>query len=248
MCCSLIAKFLSPPRGSSFELLYGREVRGQLDVLREEWEVSTKSDHSVLSHIMLVRERSEEMSELVRENLKEAQKPQKKWYDQNATERELEPDKEVLVLLPTSSNKLLAQWQGPYRVLCIVGEVNYEVYMPDKWKRRAVFHINMLKKWYPPEAACYWIAEDDESDGEDVIPSWRGESCKFPTIGSQLSEQQKGQLSELLLEFKLVMSGKCGRTAICQHHICTKGGLPVQQRPYRMPHMYRDAVERENWK
>ena len=41
------------------------------------------------------------------------------------------------------------------------------------------------------------------------------------------------------------MSGKCGRTAICQHHIRTKGGLPVRQRPYRMPHMYRDAVERE---
>ena len=100
---------------SPFELLYGREARGPLDVLREEWEASMKSDQSVLSHIMLVRERLEEMSELVRENLKEAQKRQKKWYDQNARERELEPDEEVLVLLPTSSNKLLAHWQGPYR-------------------------------------------------------------------------------------------------------------------------------------
>ena len=140
---------------SLFELLYGREVRGPLDVLREEWEVSMKSDQSVLSHVMLVRERLEEMSKLVSENLKEAQKHKKKWYDQNARERELEPDEEVLVLLPTSSNKLLAQWQGPYRVLRRVGEVNYEVYMPDKWKSRVVFHINMLKKWYLPEAACY---------------------------------------------------------------------------------------------
>ena len=41
------------------------------------------------------------------------------------------------------------------------------------------------------------------------------------------------------------MSEKCGRTALCQHHIRTKGGLPVWQRPYHMPHMYRDAVERE---
>ena len=63
-------------------------------------------------------------------------------------ERELEPEEEVLVLLPTSSNKLLAQWQGPY---CVVGAVNYEAYMLDKRKRRAVYHINMLKKWYPPE-------------------------------------------------------------------------------------------------
>ena len=49
---------------SPFELLYGREVRGLLDVLREEWEVNKKSDESVLSHILLVRERLEEMSEL----------------------------------------------------------------------------------------------------------------------------------------------------------------------------------------
>ena len=47
---------------------------------------------SVLSHILLVRERLEEMSELVSENLTVAQKCQKKWYDQNArdTERETE--------------------------------------------------------------------------------------------------------------------------------------------------------------
>ena len=65
-------------------------------------------------------------------------------YDQHARERVLEPEDEVLVLLPTTSNKLLAQWQGPYRVLRRVGEVNYKVYMPDKRKRKAILHINML--------------------------------------------------------------------------------------------------------
>ena len=111
---------------------------------------------SVLSHILLVRERLEEMSELVSENLKGAQKRQKLWYDQNARERVLEPEDEVLVLLPTTSNKLLVQWHGPYRVLHRVGEVNYEVYMPDKHKRRVILHINMLKKWHQPEAMCFW--------------------------------------------------------------------------------------------
>ena len=100
-----------------FELLYGQEVRGSLDVLKEEWEVSKKSDESVLSHILLLRERLEEMSELVGKNVEGAQKCQKNWYDRNARERELIPGEEVLVLLTTSSNKLLAQWQGPYRVL-----------------------------------------------------------------------------------------------------------------------------------
>ena len=47
----------------------------------------------------------EEMTEIVSDNLKEAQQRQKIWYDQTNREKELEPSEEVLVLLPTSSNK-----------------------------------------------------------------------------------------------------------------------------------------------
>ena len=41
------------------------------------------------------------------------------------------------------------------------------------------------------------------------------------------------------------MSGQCGLTSACQHHIHTKGGLPVRQQLYRIPHVYRDAVDKE---
>jgi len=67
---------------SPFKLLYGKEVRGPLDVLREKWEASKKSKQSVLSHILTVRETLEEMSELMSENVMGAQKCQKLWYDQ----------------------------------------------------------------------------------------------------------------------------------------------------------------------
>ena len=56
------------------------------------------------------------MTELVQENLGRAQKVQKTWYDRNARLREFEPGDSVLVLLPTSTSKLRAQWQGPYEV------------------------------------------------------------------------------------------------------------------------------------
>ena len=100
-----------------------------------------------MSHILAIRERMEEMTETVSANLKEAQQRQKTWYDQTARERDLEPGEEVLVLLPTSSNKSLAHWQGPYCVIRKVGRVSYEIDMPNKRKRRKVFHVNMLKKW-----------------------------------------------------------------------------------------------------
>ena len=94
------------------ELLYDQEVQGPLDVLKEEWEAEKRSDESVVSHILAIRERMEEMTEIVSANLKEAQQRQKTWYDQTARERELEPGEEMLVLLPTSSNKLLAHWDS----------------------------------------------------------------------------------------------------------------------------------------
>ena len=53
---------------SPFELLYGREVRGPLDVLKEEWEAEKHSDQSVVSHILAIHERMEEMTETVKDN------------------------------------------------------------------------------------------------------------------------------------------------------------------------------------
>ena len=52
---------------SPFELLYGRAVRGPLDILRETWEVSEKSSESVISHVLNMREKLEKMSELAQE-------------------------------------------------------------------------------------------------------------------------------------------------------------------------------------
>ncbi|KAL5497626.1 hypothetical protein EMCRGX_G014134 [Ephydatia muelleri] len=101
---------------SPFELLYGREVRGPLDVLRESWVARERNTESVVSHVLAIRERMEQMSSLVRESLEKAQQSQKAWYDQTARDRTLNEGDLVLVLLPTSSNTLIAQWQGPYKV------------------------------------------------------------------------------------------------------------------------------------
>ena len=74
---------------SPFELLYGRQVRGPLDVLRETWESSDRSSESIVSYVINMREKLDRMTELVQENLAKAQKEQKRWYNRDARTREL---------------------------------------------------------------------------------------------------------------------------------------------------------------
>ena len=52
----------------------------------------------------------------------------------------------VLLLLPTEKNKLALAWRGPYKVVGVVGEVDYRIQIsPDKVK---TYHINMLKRYF----------------------------------------------------------------------------------------------------
>ena len=120
---------------SPFELLYGHTVRGPLDILNETWQGSIQCDESVVSHVLAIRKRMEETMKLVESNMAKAQKQQCLWYNKKAREREFVPDDMVLLLLPTTHNKLLVKWQGPYRVVKRIGKVNYMIDMPDHQKR-----------------------------------------------------------------------------------------------------------------
>ena len=73
----LLSAYREVPQSSTgfspFELVYGRAVRGPLDILRESWEANHRSNESVVSHVLMMCERLAQMSELVQENLKRAQ-------------------------------------------------------------------------------------------------------------------------------------------------------------------------------
>ena len=80
------------------------------------------------------------------ENTQKSQVAQKQWYDWKARDLKLKTGDQVLVLLPTSTQKLHAQWEGPYTVKRPVGKATYKVTMPER-RPNVVFHINSLRKW-----------------------------------------------------------------------------------------------------
>ena len=68
---------------------------------------------------------------------------QKKYFDRKTKDRELRVQDKVLLLLPTSTNKLLAEWKGPYEVIDQVSPVDYAIKLKKKTSK--TFHINMMK-------------------------------------------------------------------------------------------------------
>ena len=182
---------------SPFDLLYGRDVRGPLDVLRDTWESGTASDENVISYVMSTREKLSQMAEIVKENLTKAQLHQKTWYDKRARLREFKRGDLVLVLLPTTSNKLLAQWQGPYQVVQRMGKVTYLIDMQDKKKRKRIFHVNMLKDMLrsdpvlnSPDFKKGFIVQTDASD--------RGVGAVLTQVGGDGQEHPVGYFSRKL--------------------------------------------------
>ena len=55
----------------------------------------------------------QQVQQLVQQNLAQAQKWQKTLYDTKAHMQELKPGCDVLIILPTLTNKLLTKWQEP---------------------------------------------------------------------------------------------------------------------------------------
>ena len=78
-----------------------------------------------------------------------------------------------------------------------------------------------------------------------MISQWRGSEKGEPTVGDQLSAVQKSQLNKVLETFSDVMSSIPGRTTEMEHQVTTIGTRPVRVPPYRLPHAYRDLVEKE---
>ena len=232
---------------SPFELVYGRPVRGPLDILKESWESSPRSPESVVSHVLSMQERLTKLQELVRTNLEQSQAVQKTWYDRNAHLRKFQPGDQVLVLLPTSTNKLLAEWQGPYPITKRIGEVNYEVRMTDRRKQRRVFHVNMLRLWHAPTALSCWAGDVTETADEDDDPVTYfdlgpdGE----PICGNSLTPAQLADLRTVWRRFRYTLSSRPGRTTITEHRINTGQAKPVRLPPYRIPYAYRDTVREE---
>lgn len=126
-----------------FELLYGRTVRGPMQILRNLWTKEDVQDEVKTSYqyVFELREKIESTLGIAREELQKAQARHKAYYDRKSRRREFAVGDKVLVLLPTDSNKLLMKWKGPYTIEETVSDTDCRVKVNGRIK---TYHVNLL--------------------------------------------------------------------------------------------------------
>ena len=156
-------------------------------------------------------------------------------------------------------NRLKLEWVGPYTVTRKLTSVDYEVETPGRGSERKIYHVNLLKKWYPAQsdvttASLAVLGTDSETEGEEEIPVTRmqleddlystGESSAVNLdVTSNLTVQQ--QLQELMGEFPAIFRETPGHTTVTEHEIHVGDAAPIRQKPYWVPYSQRDVVKRE---
>ncbi len=219
---------------SPFELLFGRQPRGVLDVLRETWEDGPSDIRNEIQYVLDLRTKLHTLGRLSMESLLQAQDRQSRLYNQGTRLRKFAPGEKVLVLLPMSSSKLLAKWQGPFEVTRRIGDLNYEVVHTDRNGAHQIYHLNLLKKWSEAESVMLATAVSREEDlGPEV--NNKPQSLALAPGGDHLSPSQLADVTKLQAAFADVFSPLPGRTDLIQHHIETEPGVVIRSRPYRLP-------------
>ncbi|XP_075769237.1 uncharacterized protein LOC112544884 [Pelodiscus sinensis] len=214
---------------SPFELLYGRRPRGILDLVKEGWETSVSPALGAAQYVQKLRGTLHDLAGRARANLEKAQEGQKAYYDRKAQVREFEPGEQVLLLLPSGESKLLAHWQGPFRVIRKLGPVDYEVRVDGNRRATQIYHVNLLKKWHPREALLIDPRDTDIELGPWGEPEVRIEGIR---VGEELPGPKREQLHHLLDQFRTVLTSRPGQTSLVQHKIETEPGRVAMNLPW----------------
>ncbi|XP_068229691.1 uncharacterized protein [Palaemon carinicauda] len=204
-------------------MVYGHNVRGPLDLLREHWEGGSGKMNS-LDYILSFKEKLRSIWQWAQNNLSTSQAKLKTHYDRKSQVRNFEAGEQVLVLLPMPG-QFRAQFVGPAVVKKKLNDVDYLVEIPGRRKKYQLCHINIMKKYFSRANTVKSVSAvvPKECNGQEVESKeygWNGENSKIcDTPG-------------------LVRS--------LQHDVVLKpNAQPIRQAPYRLSPQKAEAVRKE---
>ncbi|GBN95052.1 Retrovirus-related Pol polyprotein from transposon 17.6 [Araneus ventricosus] len=243
---------------SPAELVHGNNLRTPAVLLYEKWLMPEEQENIVLEYVFELINRLRKSRELAKEKMEEMRDRRKKWYDRNAIKREFHEGDSVLVLSVNQPHKLAPQWKGPGTIEKKLSETNYVVSFEGKQEINKVYHINMLKPYFKrPELVNivnhletettasseleedfpYMLADPNVFDFQEVIET--------NNLRERLSDDQIGQLENLLVKYYRIFSNIPGKTNLVEHDIELICDKPIKHKPYRMTNRQNDLLKAE---
>ena len=223
---------------SPFELLYGHSVRGPLFLLKDKILDESKDPDLVpiTTYVMNMRNKIRECLEISEKNEKFSKSREKTYYDRSARKRKFNVGEKVLLLLPTSNNKLLSEWRGPYEVVRRINDVDYLIRIGEKER---CYHINMLKKYRERK-----VLENENLVIEEV------NVVEGYNINVKLDDIDQDSMRTVIEKNSEIFSKIPGKIAGIEYDIKVDPGIkPISSSPYRLPFNLKDKVKSEldNW-
>lgn len=236
-----------------FQLLYGRRPEGPLSILKDSWtgEVKGLQLNTMPTSVYLqkLKTQLEDAAEKAGVTAVVQQEKMAHHYNLRSRRKVFKPGDRVIVLLPDSSNKLLARWQGPGVIESLKNEHSFLVKMPDGAVKHV--HQNKIREFVVNSSAVNVIFEGEEEFGEvedapvvEAKDSFEQEIEAVPT--PRLDTRQNSELRELLSEFKTLFTRTLQPVKIGEHKIELLPDCP-RRRPhsYCVPMAYRQEVDRQ---
>ena len=177
---------------SPFTLLFGRDVKGPLHLLRNSWLEGETEDTNVSEWLLNVRAQMVEMAVAVSNRERKAKADMKRFYDKSAKVKKFCEGEMVLVRMPGLHSKMGDSWEGPYQIEKQISPVTYKIQVPSNQK---LLHCNMLRQWTMPAAKIHRIVAISEEESEsEVPPGW----LKLVREGFVPSEAEQAKLDKVL--------------------------------------------------
>ncbi|GFV30372.1 hypothetical protein TNCV_98471 [Trichonephila clavipes] len=153
---------------SPFQLVYGRLPSGPISLLKEVWvgerNIPTTLSRSVEKYLEDLIEKLRKAHEIAAETAEATQNNYASCYNLRSREKQFKVGDKVLVLLPSSTHKLMKTWIGPATIIEITRPYSAKVELDDGGIRE--LHFNKLRPYIARVGQVGLIFDQDSDFGD----------------------------------------------------------------------------------